>query len=225
MVRLFNQLSPDSQLYLLSELEAAHSDPATLKSVDGPSSVTRSQKLFALLDHYQALPRGEVLNLTVRALVAQHIVVKLGMQPTDDIQDWLIEKARATLPWDDEVAKLIGFARDLEGDIDFAMFPDGLVSGVLSSSECEYSVGEGMLAGYDYIKSTSDLGYDFPDPFDFLHVRVDKKDFSFLDAEAGWALDEDAYKEEVRHQCILKFASYVATWRAKFFKAVLSDHF
>lgn len=186
-----------------------------------------SEDIAVLVGLYAELSGGgrdEVLDAAVRAMAAEQV---RGRSANDgapvDPDEWLTELAEEAYPDRDEAAQLLAFASNVESDARAIILGDGPLPIVLCGSHCEYARGEQLYLGYMYVRSTSDADGVAPDPAAYLGVHVSEGDFEKWQDD-GWVPDSDAWQSEVRHRCILHFASMVALWRSNFFAALLSAH-
>ncbi|RFO96785.1 hypothetical protein DIC66_12320 [Rhodoferax lacus] len=225
LARLYDAMKPETWGKFMADLEARHNSPNVadvLRPIEHDGSIAA---LVRFLEWYaESTDRLTIMTVAVHCLASQRLVT--GAVTTlshDDVHEWLSEVAESEFPLDDEIRTLMGFVSDRHCDGYRPLLVDGWLDAVLCTSDGEYDKAESIYINYEYTRSTDLLGYDMPAPAQFLQVRVEKQDFSVFDFETGWHLDQDAYDQECRHQCILKFTSYVGWWRSRFLECVLSD--
>lgn len=197
-----------------------------LESVGSKSWTAEEDSLgqtIALVGTFAAGDQGKLLTEAVEALARQKID-PLAALPFDavDPYEWLRDLAEKSYPILSDAARLIGLAEDFQPDARSMIFTDGWLEPVLCSSQNDYVLGEGIYAGYMYVLETTDdyLGL-MPKPTKYFNIHVAQDDFIGFSHDEGWTLDKVAWEAEVRHRCVLHFASFVSEWRGNFFNAVL----
>ena len=179
--------------------------------------------MVALFSAAHAEHKGEILAFGAEALAARRLRASPpGTFAVLDPTDWLTELARNTMPWGDGAAGLVTCAADVEPDAREMMFQEGPLGTVLCASEDELSLGEGAYSVYEWIRKDCDGMYEPPDPAAYLGIHVAECDYLEWQGDDGWALNQEAWREEVRRRCIVEFAAIVAEWRTNFFEALLS---
>lgn len=178
--------------------------------------------LVALYAQLHVDGRGQVLIAAAEAMAAQRV---RGRESADgkplDPMEWLDALAEDTFPRLDEAARLVAFAVGVEPDARELMFDGGRLGTVLTSSEEEESLGEGVYCAYQSIRSNTTPMYEPPDPAAHLGIHVPREEFEEWQGDER-VCDKDAWEDEVRRRCILQFASMIAAWRGNFFDALLS---
>ncbi|PZO14835.1 MAG: hypothetical protein DCF26_14420 [Burkholderiales bacterium] len=198
-----------------------------LDSVGRQSRTSEEDSLgqtITLVRIFTAGDQGKLLTEAVEALARQKIDPSTAIpQNAVDPNEWLNDLAKKSYPDHSDVARLITLAADFQPDSRGMIFSDGWLEPVLCASQDEYVHGEGIYSGYMHVLGITDdyLGL-MPAPSTYFNIQVAQDDFSEFSHGEGWTLDKVAWEAEVRHQCVLRFASFVCEWRSDFFEAVLA---
>lgn len=232
LLRLYAQLAPVARQLLT---DSAAPDSTDRLAIGQPLLPSTGRQLMtskeasigqatALISIFAAGNQGKLLTAAVEALARQKIVPPAALpQNTVDPDEWLSDLAEKSYPIHSDVARLLGLASDFQSDSLSRIFNDGWLEPVLCSSQDEYQHGEGIYSAYMYVLGTTDdyLGL-LPEPSTYFNISAAQEDFSEFSHDEGWTLDKVAWEAEVRHQCVLQFASFVCEWRSNFFDAVLA---
>jgi hypothetical protein len=223
IARLYGVMQPDMRSKFATDMASLSSTtPVDTVAASGECN-DLTQAIVRLLQMYAGSSQKlAVMEAAVQCVAFQRIRSGCKASLHDErVYDWLTEVAQSSFPHDNDVSTLMSFVADRHCDGYRLLLVDGWLQAVLCTSDGEFDAAESIYISYEYTRSTELLGYEMPEPAQFLNVRVDKQDFSDFDFETGWSLDQKAYDLEVRHQCVLKFTSFVAWWRSRFFERVL----
>lgn len=172
------------------------------------------------------------LGASLKAEALTHMAELLARTHTDgalnatgeplDPHEWLTEIAERSYPKDDTVAELIRQVSEDDPEWASYILIDGPLSVVLSPSEDEESQAESLYEGFMQIHANYDPATGPLAPAEFFGITVSRQLFEEYSTEKGWVFDEVQWKYEMRHQCIQKFRSFVASWRRGFYAALLA---
>lgn len=181
-------------------------------------------RAIEVLEAYGALHvdgKATVLGVAVELVAAMRL--RSAGAKTDFWEDedhWLRALANDTYPHGDDVARLLSHAKGVDPCWDEALFPDGPQAVVVVPSECEIAEGAGILAGYSFIQSSTGAFYRPPYPAEHFGINVPQSDFKEWDGE-DLVLDRDKWEAAVQDATVLRFAEFVAEWRASFFEELI----
>ena len=189
-------------LYLIGVYEALSTEGrAKLLGAIDLSPRTTIQDIVGLVDTYSMSGidgKSAFIAAGVELLAEEHLRAQSSAQgevPTA-AEDWLRELASAAMPEYDGAARLISFAAGVEIDAREILFQEGHLATVLSPSELDQSLGEGLLITYESIRDASTAVADLPDPTDYLGIDVPEAEFERR-INDEWVFDREAWKPRI----------------------------
>ena len=174
--------------------------------------------LISIYSQLGAWGKGDLLRQAAEQIAEQRVRGhKTPEGKAHDAHDWLSRLAKDTYPSGHDGARLLQGAADCSCYGLDAVFGDGLLSAVLSSSEDERACGEGLYEGYMSVWRDTSPFQNLPAPAEFFGIQELDRDYEKYE----YSQAEEEWKTGIYSQCIDELSGMVSLWRRDFFHALL----